>query len=227
MAERQLVPAAYYKNCVLRGGKADATANGTPYMEIEFDVPLNGSNVTRRCKLFLSDKAMGYTREKLAYLGFNGNFQTPSFTNTTGLEFKCEHKPRNDGTGNFEEWNLWAPRGKSGGGGKGAGLTSEGLARLNASWRAGAQSVPPPSAPAPAAVVPLPPGFAATPAVPPAAACTKQEAWERCFKANNQLMADATKAWEKNIAAFAQKEGRQPATDADWAVIAAWSEVPF
>ena len=66
----------------------------------------------RSIDLYLTDKALEWTEEKLAVLGFDGNYANPSIQSfnpelsADGCQMECCIKPKQGGEGTFEEWTL-------------------------------------------------------------------------------------------------------------------------
>lgn len=66
----------------------------------------------RSIDLYLTDAALHWTEDKLAVLGFDGNYANPdvqSFNpelSADGCQMECSIKPKQGGEGTFEEWTL-------------------------------------------------------------------------------------------------------------------------
>jgi len=89
----------------------------TPFVFVAWEVTYRAANgewvpitpVTRESRWFTSEKAEPYTMDRLAQLGFNGDFDKPAFTadpnpQTEGLQLRCKHQYRNEQA--YENWDL-------------------------------------------------------------------------------------------------------------------------
>lgn len=86
----------------------------------------------RTISLWLSDAAWEYTVDKLAALGFNGNFENPKLREdiySKGFGLVCAHQVYDGKT--QEKWDLDLPYG----GGAKAVLPKDQIAVLNARWK--------------------------------------------------------------------------------------------
>ncbi|KKN25537.1 hypothetical protein LCGC14_0883750 [marine sediment metagenome] len=96
--------------------------NKTPRLRLTFAVTdkanqdndweaLDGQ-LERSVDLYLTDKALQWTEDKLAVLGFDGNYVSPSVQSFSpelsadGCQMECTIKTKQDGKGTFEEWTL-------------------------------------------------------------------------------------------------------------------------
>lgn len=146
-----MIEAGYYtgtiSECVFAEGKG-----GNVEVVLKFDL---GDNTFRTVFLYTTDAAWPYTREKLERLGWNGNTESPEFSNGENVELACKHEDYQGET--REKWDL-AP-------GMKAAAPADKRKRLEALWRAKGgktAAVTKPGAPKPA------PSAAKTPpAAPP------------------------------------------------------------
>lgn len=112
----ELAPGRYHGQ-ILGIGFAE-TAKGTPYVFVEVMVtsihaPEDGQwyeieQEKRDINFYASEKAMEMTREKLAKLGFNNDFNNPAFAEkyyTEGVYLTCKHRTSDQGR-TFEEWEF-------------------------------------------------------------------------------------------------------------------------
>lgn len=113
-------------------------------------IPLDKAE-TRTCNMFLSEASWPYTEKKLAFLGFNGDFDDIKFTEPRAW-FECRHEEYKGKQ--VERWEL------AGGGGKAPEKASSDVIRtFNAKWKQSQTS----KAPAAKPKAPPKPGRAAPP----------------------------------------------------------------
>lgn len=152
-------PAGLYHS-TLKKGVTSKAKSGNPQMCLTFEVThsWNGEGwddmmrpIERSVFLSLTDAAWPYSEEKLTRLGFNGNFESPDFTETEAdLECKIESYQGKD----KEKWDL------AGGGSFEPEPAPKDVTRtLSAKWKAKGKPV----------TSPPPAGRPKAPARPPAA----------------------------------------------------------
>jgi len=143
---------------------ATQNTNGTPYMAVVFavtNVAQNGAWVsiapeTRTVRLFLTDKAIDFSMDKLKTIGFNGDFSNPKCSINQSVMLICEHRA---GTGAnagkvYENWDLYTERAEQ----ERIPVSSDIVRQMNARWRSKY------GAPAPARVAPPAPPIRPAPA---------------------------------------------------------------
>lgn len=106
----------YFGTLVAAGTDTLNNEKKTPYFYLTFQIEqqidedgncMQIEPVSRDVMLYLTDAAVDYTLKKLKALGFNGNFETPTFnTELTeiGCKLYCTHNPSGDKT--YENWSL-------------------------------------------------------------------------------------------------------------------------
>ena len=137
-------PGAYYGQLLgAQCGKLPS-AKQTPFVGISFQIshmagqdgawnPVAESN-QREVKLFLSDGAWPYTKQKLDSLGFNGDFANPVFTETAAtLTCKLNDK-------GYDEFDLY----HEGGGSEYEPLDTNAVRTFTARYRSETQTATPP-----------------------------------------------------------------------------------
>jgi hypothetical protein len=136
---------------------------GSPYIGIVFDVGMawNGaawqqiSPEQRTVRMYLTDAALPYTMEKLAKMGFQGDFQNPQFVGELvekGSQLVCQHEPYLAADGTTKMSEKWEFPYSGGGNDVESPETSE-LLNFNAAFASykstsAAPSSPPPTPPA-------------------------------------------------------------------------------
>lgn len=164
----------WYQNCRVVGARLGQTpAKGTPYLSVTFAVPNVGE---RSVSLWLTEKAMANTEEKLEQLGFNGDVEHPQFSNPIA-SLSCEPEEYNGKK--VERWQIGrgdTPLGTD----EAAAIAARFRARFGGSVNGTASA---PRAAAPPSVPPRPVAAPARSAGPPKADdFGKNQAWDAWVK---------------------------------------------
>jgi len=203
--------------------------NGKDQVVLTFDVTAMAENgewravpqEQRRIYLFLTDAAWPYTQDRLAAMGFNGDFDTPQFSKPT-QNLVCRHETYNGEL--REKWDL------AGGGGGIEKAAPDRIMRLNAKWQSKANSPATTGAP----VAPPAPGGAPAPA--PAAqstlaknVSTRDQAWEFMLRDAGGDAAKAGTYWSQATEAVTKATGKPEAGfgPAEWQQVAEHVDIPF
>ena len=161
------------------------------------------------------------SNRKLAGIGFNGDFENPTFT---GDDIEVELRFEDYNGKPQERWELPWPESPP--------VDKTALMSLSAMFKATAGAAPPP--PPPAGTRPPPP-----PKAPPALSAppppknqpqptTREKAWATCAELANTEGVDATAKWNDAIDAVTKATGRKETafTPEDWGlVVSEW--IPF
>ena len=141
------------------------SSTNKPFLAIEFNVTHIAQNgqwaelgtpETRTVRFFLTPAAIDYSEDKLASLGFNGDYANPKCSKVENVTLTCEDRQYKDKEGNLktaEDWNIYTQRQSA----ERVDVPSDTIRQLNARWRskhgapAPAAAPPAPTAPAPAA----------------------------------------------------------------------------
>ena len=107
----------------LVGAEFDVTDNGKDRTTLTFEI--DGSQ--RKVFLYWSGGAAQYTAEKLKHLGWNGDIDSPEFSNTDNIELSCKHEEYQGKT--RERWDIWVPRERR-------APDSQSKANIKSLWRA-------------------------------------------------------------------------------------------
>jgi len=228
-----MTPGNYYAK-LKTGIFTKAKTTPTMSMALVFDVthearegqwaPLD-SPAERTVYLHFTPKAQQYTDSKLMALGFNGDFNTPDFSDESkfeGIELICKHET--DSTNKTQErWDM----AKWGGDRTIEPAPADAARQAAAAWKARTAATQKPAG-RPAAPPAAPARTGPPPAsTPPAGAMDESSAWavvENAWLANNDEE-KRNEAWRDAIA----KIGR-PAksfTPADWQKVADSASLPF
>ena len=207
----------------VKSGVYKESKNGTPYIEVTFDVAGHMKNVP----FYLSDKAMDSSLVRLKELGWNGDVNDVQFSRTEPVKLECKHELYNDKLS--EKWQYWgAPKQYKADALKANTITGK--------YKSIVSMTPPP---APTTKMPPPPSKPSTPPPPssltsmgppptmdipkPAQiASTMEEAWAYYCKQCGSVE-KATERWQSTLEA----NGRLPNNPEEWNKFAHAVDVPF
>lgn len=144
----------------LVGNGVSETKNGTPFVWLEYDITYVMNDSTGqwekcdRCKrsvdLYLSEKAMPFSNDKLNAIGFNGDFGNMQFDpqkTSEGTQLVCKHESGANGN-MYEKWDFPFAGSER----KPAGTDL--IRQLNAKYRQYQQPKPPQAKPTPSQPLP-------------------------------------------------------------------------
>lgn len=192
----------------------------TPCMEVTVDLADDAGNscgYTAYVSLWLSDGAIEYTNKKLAHIGFDGNFESPSWDVAKLFEVVCKHEEYNGKT--RPKFDIWIPR-------EAKPIPDDFKRTLAAKFKAmGAPPKPPAGKPAPfVATKPAPtPPPTSTPPPPPAPptvpTTTIASAWDAVCAFGDgakKTDEDIKKAWTDTVVIVADGRDQAAFTSEDW-----------
>lgn len=211
--------------------KFGQSTNGKDVMEYIIDVQVSTSDIRRKSiATYFSGGATQYTEERLAILGFNGDFENPAvaakwYGDDYPLEVYCDYQQYDDGKGggprDVEKWGF--SRGSSA-----KPATDDAKAAMSQRWRAkygsAPASTPPatkPSTPPPAAAPKGPP----PPVEPAGDVWTKDRAWAH-YDAEFEGKVNADH-WTKVVQQVGEGRHERTFTSDDWKKVAETVCIPF
>lgn len=206
---------------------------GTPQIDLIVDVTISTNDIRRKTiSMYMSEKAAPYTEEKLALLGFNGDFDHP-WCETTEFDVYVKHEPwanAEKGTSGIgEKWNVSSA-------GSRAKPADDGVkAQMSQRWRAqyGSKPVARPSAPppvTPASTPPTPP-LSAPPKGPPPEVAPAADVWDKNrawaeWEAEFGDKLDVSK-WTQVLQQVMGTRTERQLTSKDWQDVAKAAGIPF